>query len=348
MHEIEAGLAMAWQSTIVGPRSVVLFNSYITAKNKILLDVGSFPDFRDSMLVKFGETLVKFPAKLDRKKGCRTWTSSASHPTFHQPFPLSGDKEKNNNPMKQTLWNAITCAVCTCVYSVYCILLDVLLRATKVPETLVPSTVRPFSSIPARKGSSDQICITNCAAKCGTWMGSEGPGWEVTHGFFARPKRIIESWSEWTTVSELFFFWKVYYSRRDPCGYCTWLFLSYRFQNMYTSHFTHLACVLYLAFCCWYCDLIRAWYRCVCYSFFTAQHLISTSYTISSKKTISGEVDKDINFFVTSIPVFVSYIKSRRPTLLPLKGTKIEEQEHELQNLNSAIAAKVMGFCKKT
>lgn len=82
--------------------------------------------------------------------------------------------------------------------------------------------------------------------------------------------------------------------------------------------------------------------------FFTAQHLISTSYTISSKKTISGEVDKDINFFVTSIPVFVSYIKSRRPTLLPLKGTKIEEQEHELQNLNSAIAAKVMGFPKKT
>lgn len=192
--------------------------------------------------------LVKFWRSFLRNEPIKIGVPNLEHLQSAWGIPSNwnhqGGKEKNNNPMKQTWWNAITCAVYTYVYCVYCILLVVLLRATKVTETLVPSTVRLTFIHPGAGGSSDQICITNCAAKCDKTMGLEGPKHEtdVTDGFFARPKRIMESWSELTTVSELSFFRKVYYySRRDPCGYCTWLFLSYRFQNMYASHFTHLA-----------------------------------------------------------------------------------------------------------
>lgn len=187
----------------------------------------------------------------------------ASHPTLHQP---QGGKEK------KTIipWNKHG----ETVYTVYSWMLY---WGQKVTETSVRSTVRPVHP------SGAEGRVTKFASQIAR---QSALGWSKT-------KTDHWSWSELTKWIVFFLVLVVCYSRRFSVV-TSLLFLSHRFQNMYTvyfricilytSHFTHLAFVFYwLYWAVWfYCDLIRVWSRCFC--FFKAQHFISTSDTTSSRK----------------------------------------------------------------
>lgn len=119
----------------------------------------------------------------------------------------------------------------------------------------------------------------------------------------------------------------------------------FRICILHTFHIWHLYCIWHFAaggIVIWYGQDID-----VFASFFSKHSIWSQLPTqFHPRRRFLMKLTKiSVSLIHQSLFLFLTS-KSRRPTLLPLKGTKIEEQEHELQNLNSAIAAKVMGFPK--
>ncbi len=156
------------------------------------------------------------------------------------------------------------------------------------------STVRPFHPF----GVEGRV--TKFASQIARQSALLGDGIGRTHGWDVTDQNgsLIMEWIG--SVNSFFFLGSILLGVKVAASL---LFLSYRFQNMYTSHFTHWAFVLYWAFCC-YCDVIRVWYRCFCYSF--SQHSIWSQLLTQQLK-----IQKDDFRWSWQTYQFVCYINHR-------------------------------------
>lgn len=201
---------------------------------------------------------------------------------------------------------------------------------------------------PSAGGSSDQICITNCAAKCGTWMGLEGPIHQTDLGRVELPTKTDHWVMEWIDYCKWIVFFFERYITLGGTHVVTSLLKSwiadFRICILHTLHIWHLHCVWHFAagiviWCGHDIDVFA-----ILFSKHSIWSQLPTQF--HPKRRFLVKLTK-ISFSLLHQSLFLFLTSKVGDFLLPLKGTKIEEQEHELQNLNSAIAAKVMGFPKK-
>ena len=118
-------------------------------------------------------------------------------------------------------------------------------------------------------------------------------------------------------------------------------------EYVYFTLYTFGICIVFgiLLLVLWF-DTGMIYSRCVC--LFFSKHSIWSQLPTTQfhpRRRFPVKLTK-ISISMLHQSLFLFLTSKVGDFLLPLTGTKIEEQEHELQNLNSAIAAKVMGFPK--